>query len=69
MDLRMELSSSRWRRWRDYIASGRSEKVIDEFEKYSKIRDVCFGDLKLRDEALKNMGVLKLPLGKNREKY
>lgn len=69
MSLRMELSQSRWKRWRDYIASGKSELVIDEFERYTKMREPCFGDLKIRDEALRQLGVLKMPRGENLRRF
>lgn len=57
MELKNELASSRWRRWRDYIDSGKSEKVIDEFEKYAKHRQPNYGDVKLREEAFRNIGL------------
>lgn len=59
--LRFELAASRWKRWKDYIASGKSELVIDEFEKYSKIRTASLEDMRLKNEALENLGVLRFP--------
>jgi hypothetical protein len=60
VDLRTELASSRWKRWRDYIREGKSEMVVAEFTRYIKFSDPCFGDLRLHEDALKELGVLKL---------